>query len=113
MGCCLRPPYAAMEPGWNDGFPTTPLPVVADQWNESINFRIPQATFLVTVPFQTAKASANLIDHGLQIYNSVDAEQVILSFNIVETTITGFTIMLNQQVDTDNYYLRGLMSVIA
>ena len=110
-GCCM-PPYSGIEPGWDDGWPAFRRPIVADQWNEYVEFNIPPNTFVATIPFQVVKASNKIIPRGLVVVNQTDDPQLIISFNITNISTSGITILLDQQVTTANYYINGLWSVV-
>jgi hypothetical protein len=118
----LHPPFSAIEPGWEDtNNPSVPIQVMGDtspvsqvpnQYTEYIDFQLPVNQVLVEIPFQVIKANANITDRGLRIYNTTDDTQITVNFNIVYADTSKLRILLSAYLDTVNYYIKGLVSVV-
>lgn len=67
--------------------------------------RIPLGEQTLSITFATEKMSAAYEFEVLEVKNTVDASPLVLSPEITEYSITGFSVAFNGAPDTANFYL--------
>lgn len=106
-------PFAPVtDEGWNEALHAV-LPVVPDPWHELIDYKLPAGELNIIIPFLVEKVSPVILITGPMIVNTVDTDPLAgVTFVIVNISTSLLAIKLNMVLDTGNYHLMTLATVV-